>query len=240
MKYCLDTCRNIAMTQYAPVCRGLTDDHTYILNEKPSHEVKRSVCRAEGVHQRLRAGTLVRVEGKADWSRTERYSEPQWLRNNSVSVLEWPSRSSDSNISGETWKCLCPHPTCCKHEWSGRETCQNLPKRLEAAMVAIAASTTEQRSMQMLIFFSWFGKAILKSGSTLFIWGTDYRLMTESLTLFHFSISPTHKCVFIMLGRVWKGPNMHISHCIRSIWRSYSFVLHWPLKFTLYNSDYLC
>lgn len=140
---------------------------------------------------------------------------------------------------------LYPSPTCCKHEWISRETCQNLPKRLEAAMVAIDASTTEQRrvwrltSMQMLIFFLFDlkKKALLKSVATSLLWGTDYRLMTECLIIFHFSTRPPHKCVFIMLWRVWKLPNLHISHCIRSISRSYSRVLHLPWKFTLYNSD---
>ena len=56
----------------------------------------------------------------------------EWLWENSVNVLEWPSQSPDLNlISGESWKWLCtdtPHPTWWSLRGPAKKNGRNCPK----------------------------------------------------------------------------------------------------------------
>ncbi|KAG2464445.1 TCB1 transposase, partial [Polypterus senegalus] len=106
----------------------------------------------------LRLGQWFIFQQDNDPKHTSKISK-EWLQDNSVNVLEWPSQSADLNPIEHLWRDpkmavhrrfpsnLMELETCCKEEWVklAKDSCAKLAasysKRLEAVIAAKGAST---------------------------------------------------------------------------------------------------
>jgi len=106
-------------------------------------------------------GATVHLPTGPDPKHTAKITQ-EWLRDNSVNVIEWPSQSPDLNLSGEIWKWLCTNlmelERFCKEEWQKlpKNRCAKLAsssKRLEVLLILNMLQQSIEQRLLILMFF---------------------------------------------------------------------------------------
>ncbi len=160
---------------------------------------------------------LRRAEGSPSNRTMTLNTQQEWLIDNSVNVLEWPSHSqTQSNISGETWKCASA-PIQPDRAWEVKrwgEEWQIIDKCWWAKLVASnkkdetvkGASAKYEYLCNVLISVLLFVMNLRSCDNSVFalsIWGMECRLMWKKSNLKLFKIRQKHNKTW----KKWRGMN---------------------------------